>query len=130
MRRQWFGVVVILGAIGFLGASPALAQVDQVSVKVPFSFMVGSVSLPAGAYRVAADGANPAVMMVANADGRGQAAVLTDWAAPFWAEGGAALVFKKIEGKYYLAAIRITGEDTREVVLPELPEPAAPHHES
>ena len=50
MKRQTVSLISLLGLL--LMAGSAVAQRIQVSVSVPFNFIVGSQKLPAGTYQL------------------------------------------------------------------------------
>jgi hypothetical protein len=127
MKKQLLGMAVVLGVLGFAGARPALAQADEMSIKVPFSFVVGGKTMPAGTYRMVADTRHPDLVLLTSEDGKNDAALYTVYTDQSVSATQASFEFKKIEGKYYLSAIDIPGDNTREVALPE-PEPAPVHH--
>jgi hypothetical protein len=130
MKKQLLGIVVVLGVLGFAGVRPALAQSDVVAIKVPFPFVVGHTTLPAGTYRMLADPSRPDLVLLTSEDGKAQAAVFTGRAEDVAGSDQASFQFRKVDGQYLLTAINIPGENAREIVLPEPQEPAPAHHTS
>lgn len=66
-------VRILLVLVGFAGLSiPAKAQaVDQLSVKIPFSFVAAGQRLPAGEYKITRIRDNkPRILLLANRDNR------------------------------------------------------------
>jgi hypothetical protein len=127
MTKQLLGMVAVLGVLGFVGARPALAQSDAMAIKVPFPFVVGGATLPAGTYLMRADIRHPDLVLLTSKNGRNDAELYTVFTDQPASTNQASFEFKKIEGQYYLSAIDIPGDNTREVALPE-PEPAPVHH--
>src|SRR5512137_2977566 len=119
MKKQIVGMVAVLGVLGFAGVRPALAQSDEMSVKVPFPFLVGDRTLPAGNYRMVADIRHPDLVLLTSNDGKNDATLYTVFTDQPVGTRDASFEFKKIEGRYYLTVIDIPGDNTREVVLPE-----------
>jgi hypothetical protein len=119
MRIHVLAALMALGFFGLAGSSPAVAQTDDMSVKVPFPFVVGRTELPAGTYRMLVDFDQPDLVLIVGEDGRERAMVFTDWSDSPDLSNQASFEFAKTGGRYVLTAIRVPGESVREVVLPE-----------
>jgi hypothetical protein len=52
MKKLYFRIAVALVGIAALGITTKAQAVDQIIVTVPFEFVVGGTTLPAGTYRV------------------------------------------------------------------------------
>jgi hypothetical protein len=111
--KVWMAVAA--GMIVVATAGPARAD-EQITVTVPFDFIVADVRLPAGDY-VVTEMSVPSVVSIASTDGQHFAFVLTipsssDETAPL-----PEVVFERFGGEHFLS--RITGGDIsgREVPL-------------
>ena len=112
--RQWGPVA---GALLMLGAIAAPARADETVVaKVPFAFIVGDRSMPAGDYTVRETSEAPAVVSIESLDGRRTVLALTNPDSLPSAAEHPALVFRKFENQYFLS--RISGDGSgREILL-------------
>src|SRR5690242_298771 len=100
-RKGNAGWIAAAAAAIALGSASAARADDEVVAKVPFSFIVGNVRMPAGKYVVKSQGDTPDVVAIAAVDGRQSAFVLT---IPTNDAGGhPQLVFKRIGNQYVLA---------------------------
>ena len=52
MKQQALRTIAILGFLLMLTAAPAYSQAEQLRANIPFPFIVGEKTLPAGTYRV------------------------------------------------------------------------------
>jgi hypothetical protein len=98
-----------------LTATSAFAQsAGRVSVKVPFEFTAGSVTLPAGDYTFQEDQAG--IVTIGSKETLKSIMVLTsaDYAAT--SADQPKLKFDRLNGVYNLTQIEITGEPSRRVV--------------
>ena len=62
MKRQALSLISLLSLL--LVAGSAIAQSSHVRANVPFNFTVGSKTLPAGTYDIAAISSDPKVLLV------------------------------------------------------------------
>jgi hypothetical protein len=118
IRKSSMFAVVLVG----LFAASAHAQ-DIISVKVPFPFMVGGESFPAGHYELQPADFGSSVIEIRNLDRNGSGGfVLTSLAGGTDPDGDQpVLVFKKWENIYRLASIWQSREEGRE--LPHFTDP-------
>ena len=114
VRKSSLFAVVLLGMF----AASAHAQ-DIITVKIPFAFVVGHESFPAGRYDVVPADFGSSVMSIRGMDRNGAVGfVLTSLAGGRDPLGDQpALVFKKFENTYRLSEIWESGGEGR--VLPQ-----------
>lgn len=112
MRIRLMKMMLLVGAL--FAFTLALGAEEVVSVHVPFAFVAGGRSFPAGDYRVnKGEYANAMVIQ-----GAGQSAVfLTMAAEPGAYQSASTVIFQRHGASMFLAAIRIPGEQAR-VLLP------------
>jgi hypothetical protein len=119
MRNRWVSVSNVAAAAVLLaaGASAAHAEENLVEATVPFAFVVGTTELPAGAYLVRQLFDDPSVVTIVSADGRHVANTITIAGEADMTKMQPALVFKKLDGRYFLE--RVTADDgiERDLVL-------------
>jgi hypothetical protein len=103
MKKSSLGIVLTLTCLLGLGISARAQDVDKVAVNVPFEFVAGGQTLPAGTYSVSrvSDQAFPALLIRSDDN----SAVLL----PMFFDGTAAdqpdLRFERIGDKYFLSKI-------------------------
>jgi len=105
MKKSYFAVVLILMCLLGVGVSARAQDTDAVVVSVPFEFVAGSVTLPAGEYRI--DRVNPGVNreLAIRGYNKGNAFLLPQE----FADGSAnepTLSFEHVGGKYFLSRIK------------------------
>jgi hypothetical protein len=105
-----------VAAILLAGASRARAdETVATNLKVPFSFMVGDVRLPAGDYTVREASIGEDVLEIVSADGQHAALASTIPATPETGDK-TQLVFRKFGHDYFLSRVAHEG-DEREIIL-------------
>jgi hypothetical protein len=109
------GMAMAAAMIVVATASPARAD-EMLTVKVPFDFIVGDTSLPAGDY-VVSEMSAPAVMSIASTDSQHFALVLTIPSSSDEAAQLPELVFERFGGRLFLARVGGGGVQGREVPL-------------
>jgi len=107
MKKSYVTAILMLTCLLGVGESSRAQDIDAVVVSVPFDFVAGGVTLPAGEYRVGR--LNPDVNreLVISGYNKGSAFLLPlvfDEAPA--ANGQPALNFEHVGGKYFLAAIK------------------------
>lgn len=116
-------ILVAMAAAGVLslaGASLVQAQGADTGVfKAPFRFIVGDKLLPAGSYRVTDQGQPFGVLLVEGTAKGGTAAFAATEAAenPYPNSTEVHVVFKSIDGQYFLWQVAMPGRDARRVAL-------------
>ena len=105
MMRATFGILATLS----LAATSLVAQSKPlIKVNVPFNFVAGAKTLPAGEYRVQADG--PSVVWIRSADYKTTLNLIANSAENEQMNGVAALRFNRYGDRYFLSEIW-TGSD-------------------
>jgi hypothetical protein len=121
MKNVYLAVVLMLTCVVGLGLSAHAQDADAVVVNVPFEFVAGNATLPAGDYRVSR--ISPGVNRELSISGYDKG---TAYLLPLAFDDGAAnqptLSFEHVGGKYFLSKIQtLTGVYTmpasREMVM-------------
>lgn len=108
MKRQEFKLVSLLSLL--LVAGSAIAQTVHVRANVPFNFVVGSKTLPAGAYDVGSmDSVNTNVLQVQFRNGSSRMIVSSNAAQNLEAANRTKLVFNQYGSRYFLSEIWVNG---------------------
>jgi hypothetical protein len=98
-----------------LTATSGFAQTTgQVTVKVPFVFTAGSVTLPAGEYNF--QGGQSGIVTISSLSTRKSVMVLTNAESTLSTEHAPRLKFDKVNSVYSLTEIQITGEPGRRII--------------
>jgi hypothetical protein len=125
MKKNVLWGFLAASVIVLCGASIARADDHKVTAKVPFDFVVGNSSMPAGRYEITTVGDDSGVLAITGADARRSMYLLatprtvSDRTAP------PQLVFEKIENQYVLVQITLEASDGhRAVVAPAGAKPA------
>ena len=115
MKRQALSLISLLSLL--LVAGLAIAQSNHVRANVPFSFTVGSETLPAGTYDIRAMSSDPKVLLV-QAQGGSSIIVGSNAAESLKGAENTKLVFNRYRDQYFLAEIWVQGA-TRGRQLPK-----------
>ena len=115
MKRQALSLISLLSLL--LVAGLAIAQSNHVRANVPFSFTVGSETLPAGTYDIRAMSSDPKVLLV-QAQGGSSIIVGSNAAESLKGAEKTKLVFNRYRDQYFLAEIWVQGA-TRGRQLPK-----------
>jgi hypothetical protein len=104
-----FAALALVLTATFIGTGSASAQDRQVTANVPFTFMVGDKTMPAGTYTITARPNSPDVVALSNWYLRVNVRVMgrPDQNNP---EQANVLVFHKYGNQYFLSRIRSDGE--------------------
>jgi hypothetical protein len=118
MRKQLikgFTMLTMIVALAFVTAvASANGQERKARATIPFEFIVGDKSLPAGAYTVGAATAGGPTLRISNNDSNDGALRLT---VPLGEKSDhAKLVFHRYGARYFLAEVWTTDEDGRGVM--------------
>jgi len=112
MKTNLLGIFTVAA----LTASAAFAQSStRVQANVPFDFIVGNRTLPAGEYKVMSQGPAPGTVMIQAADGKGAVILL---ALPLYSvveRHGGKLVFHRYSDTYFLSEIWGPGNEGRRI---------------
>jgi hypothetical protein len=123
MKKQALRAITALSFIFALTAVSASAQTERKrGINIPFSFTVGTKTLPAGRYRVEPHrGDSDRVWLVQSTDGRASALVMTMSAQARTTPEDTKLVFHRYGDQYFLSQIWTPGGNTgRELLMPHL----------
>jgi hypothetical protein len=111
MKRQGLMFLSILSLLATLGVPGLRAQTldHLIKANVPFHFVVGNQTLPAGAYRVAQVG-EPGVFLIASDDARAAAIITTRSTSFNKPQKQTVLRFNRYGDEYFLSQLWIEGE--------------------
>ena len=105
MKKSYVTAVLMLMCLLGAGISARAQSTDAVVVNVPFEFVAGGATLPAGAYRVSrlSPGVNQEIVL--NDYNKG-GALLLSLAFEDGSAGKPALTFEHVRDKYFLTTIK------------------------
>lgn len=110
MKRSYFAALLTLAYVLGIGINAHAQDVDKVVVTVPFEFVAGGATLPAGEYKVSrvSPGLNRELVISGYREGSAMLLPLTfeEGSNP---DGQPILSFEHIGGRYFLSAIRTPG---------------------
>jgi hypothetical protein len=123
MKKQTLRKFTVLSFLLMLAAVTVSAQSERIRViNIPFSFIVGEKTLPAGEYTVEPnrkDSDN--VWLVQSKEGHASALFSTNTVRASETQEEAKLVFHRYGGQYFLSQIWTQGDFTgRELLMPRL----------
>jgi hypothetical protein len=105
MNKSYLAAVLMLMSVLGVGASAHAQDADAVVVSVPFEFVAGGATLPAGEYRVSRIKPGASLELVMSGNNKGSAFLL-----PQTFDDGPAnqptLGFEHVGGKYFLSRIK------------------------
>jgi hypothetical protein len=107
MKKLYFTTVLMLTCLLGIGVSARAQDVDAVVVSVPFAFVAGGATLPAGEYRVSR--VNPGMNQELAISGydKGSAFLLPlAFDAVAATNGQPTVSFERLGGKYFLTGIK------------------------
>ena len=108
MKRQ---IVILLGVFGLMvSTAVANAQTLKVKANVPFDFVVGKTTMPAGAYTIDALLPSSSALAIRNRDAKVGSVVLAGSATSYEPSADTHLVFRRYGDRYFLSAIWVQGE--------------------
>ena len=108
MKRQAFSLISLLSLL--LVAGSAIAQTVHVRADIPFSFAVGSKTLPAGTYDVRTiDGRDSKMLLLQARDGNSSMMVGSNAAQNLKPADKTKLVFNRYGNRYFLSEIWVNG---------------------
>ena len=112
MKSHAFKTITLLSLFIILAAAPAYAQsADNIVLKVPFSFVVGKKTLPAGEYTVKR-ALSTRLTLIRNAGGRRECTtVLTMLVPPETMTLAAKLIFHRYGDQYFLHQVWTPGNE-------------------
>jgi hypothetical protein len=108
MKKSYYAVVLMLMCLLGVGVSARAQDADAVVVSVPFEFVAGGATLPAGEYRVSR--VNPGVNRELAISGDNKLnAFLLPLAFDDGPDNHPTLSFEHVGGKYFLSRIKTLG---------------------
>jgi hypothetical protein len=115
MKKQSLAMALIFSVLMMLAVPSTQAQyADEISAKIPFSFLVGNKTFPAGEYSVTR--LNPesatAALAIRSADGHMSKVVLITPVQAARTQERARLVFTRYEDQYFLSQIWTPADNT------------------
>ena len=122
MKKQTLRRFTVLSFLLMLTAVTVSAQSERSRVIMPFSFIVGQKTLPAGEYNLKPiKGGSDYVWLLQNREGHATVLFATDAVRASETQAEARLVFHKYGGQYFLSQIWTPGGNTgRELPMPRL----------
>lgn len=122
MKKQGLTLIIASSLFLLLSSVSAFAQEDRVKANIPFDFIVGQTTLPAGEYTISRGLPNEHdLLLIRNEDNRHAAFILANDTTTQVTPRESDLVFNKIGGEYFLAQLWMDGDNTGR----EIPEPRA-----
>ena len=112
MKNRAFRTITLLSLFTILAAAPVYAQsADNIVLKVPFSFVVGKKTLPAGEYTVKR-ALSTRLTLIRNAGGhREYTTILTMLVPPETMTLAAKLIFHRYGDQYFLHQVWTPGSE-------------------
>ncbi len=108
MKKRAF-VTATLFVFSLIVAAQVVRADDPMLVNIPFSFVAGDVTLPAGEYRVQKLDGNSAVLLIRCSDASTAAMVLSNTAQAKDIQTQSKLVFKRYDNRYFLSQVWTAG---------------------
>ena len=115
MTKKIVLTLVAAAGISIAGVAPARAE-EKVIAQVPFDFVVGSLTMPAGRY-IVTETDDPALVSIANENGHDFTFVLTIADGNNERVSEPELVFDQFGGQRFLARIVTGDNEGREIPL-------------
>jgi hypothetical protein len=123
MKKQAIRSFTILSLLLLMSAVAVRAQSQRTKVtNIPFSFIVGDKTLPAGEYTIEPNRRDyDKVWLVQSGDGHASALFSTIPTRSFETQENSKLVFRKYGDQYFLSQIWTAGDNSgRELLIPRL----------
>jgi hypothetical protein len=115
MKKYLVSMLAILCLFVGIGVATASAQIDSdetIEANIPYAFVIGDRTLPAGKYTIkVSDDMNLNLLVVRSADGRTAAFFQTQDAQANETPRQTELVFNKIGDSYFLSQIWLAGSN-------------------
>jgi hypothetical protein len=116
MKRQAISIITTLSLIVTLAVVSVQGQDDgKLVADVPFSFIVGKVTLPAGEYLIKTT--REGHLLVQSTDGQASATALTMRAQASAALDQGKLIFQRYENQYFLSQVWTPGHNVGRALL-------------
>ena len=104
MKKRAF-VTATLFVLSIVVAAQVAQADEPMLVNIPFAFVAGNATLPAGEYRVQKLDGNSAVVLVRCSDASAAAMVLTNTAQAKEPQTQSKLIFKRYDNRYFLSQV-------------------------
>jgi len=109
--KSVYKFIAVLALLSALGATSFAQSARRTVVQIPFDFVVGGKTLPAGRYRVAPIGSNAYATWEVRSTSRDAGAIaMTTAIGGGSAQNESRLVFRKEGGTYFLAEVWTTAD--------------------
>ena len=108
MKKQAF-VIATLFVFSLIVAAQVAQADEPMLVNIPFAFVAGNATLPAGEYRVQKLDGNSAVVLIRCSDASAAAMVLSNAAQAKETQTQSKLIFKRYENRYFLSQVWTAG---------------------
>jgi hypothetical protein len=105
-------VMAALIAVAMLASTRVASAQDQLTVNVPFDFIAGSKTMPAGEYAVKSVGPTNMLILIAAADSTSSAFLPTHAAVSSQPQTESKLVFNRYGNRYFLAQVWTVGNSS------------------
>ena len=102
-------VTASLFVLSLIVAAQVAKADDPMLVNIPFAFVAGNVTLPAGEYRVQKLNGGSAVLLISCADSSVSTMVLSNAAEAKEIQTQSKLIFKRYESRYFLSQVWTEG---------------------
>src|SRR5258707_892767 len=107
--KKIFVASCLLMAFGAVAAQAQIESDVTIEANIPYSFIVGNTTLPAGKYAIKALDNDPGVLEIRSADNRTAVFIETESAQANQEPSKSELVFNKVGDKYFLAQVWLEG---------------------
>ena len=104
MKKRTF-VTATLSVLSLIVAAQAVQADEPMLVNIPFAFVAGNETLPAGEYRVQKLDGNSTVVLIRCSDAKASAMVLSNAAQAKETQTQSKLVFKRYDNRYFLSQV-------------------------
>jgi hypothetical protein len=104
MKKRLFVMAGLLMFASMVATQVARAD-EPMLVNIPFAFVAGNVTLPAGEYRVEKLHGNSAVVLIRCSDASAAAVVLSNAAQATEIQTQSKLIFKRYDNRYFLSQV-------------------------
>ena len=108
MKKRLF-VMATLFVLTIIAAATVVQAEEPMLVNIPFAFMAGNVTLPAGEYRVQKLDSNSGVLLIKCTDASATAIVITHAAQTNERQAESKLVFNRYDDQYFLSQVWTAG---------------------
>jgi len=108
MKKRTF-VTASLFVLSLIVAAQVVQADEPMLVNIPFAFVAGNVTLPAGEYRVQKLDRNPAVVLIRCSDASAAAMVMSNAAQAKETQTQSKLVFNRYGNRYFLSQVWTSG---------------------